>query len=91
LAGGVVSLTGGVVSLAGVVSFPSVVFYTKVSNSVEFNLLVPFEVILLSDYALFSLVALLFSFIVPLVVVKLIPSIIRESSVRLTDGLIEYL
>jgi hypothetical protein len=73
----VVSLAGGVVSLAGVVSFPSVVFYSKVSKSVEFNRLVPFEVRLLSDSVLFSIVALLISFIVPLVEVELIPSIIR--------------
>jgi hypothetical protein len=73
----VVSLAGGVVSLAGVVSLPSVVFYSKVSKSVEFNRLVPFEVRLLSDSVLFSIVALLFSFIVPLVEVELIPSIIR--------------
>lgn len=73
---GVVSLVG-VVSLAGMVSLPSVVFYSKVSKSVEFNLLVPFEVTLLSDCVLFSLVALLFSFIVPLVEVELIPRIIR--------------
>jgi hypothetical protein len=73
----VVSLAGGVVSLAGVVSLPSVVFYSKVSKSVEFSRLVPFEVRLLSDSVLFSIVALLFSFIVPLVEVELIPSIIR--------------
>ena len=73
----VVSLAGGVVSLAGVVSLPSVVFYSKVSKSVEFNRLVPFEVRLLSDSVLFSIVALLISFIVPLVEVELIPSIIR--------------
>jgi len=70
-------LAGGVVSLAGVVSLPSEVFYSKVSKSEEFNSLEPFEVRLLSDSVLFSIAALLFSFIVPLVEVELIPSIIR--------------
>ena len=57
------------------------------------NRLVPFEVkLLLKKSVLFSLVVLLPILEVLLVVeVKFIPSIMRESSVRLTDGLMEYL